>query len=210
MVRRRSSSLWVAGLLLIPLLGISAWLLNSVFNPEPLQVPTLPPPSAAAPQKKNLLPEPAPPPTAAPTTAVAAAEKPAAPPEPKEAELPAPEDTYSPERLFERVNGAADFLISLGCQQLSFWRLEDPPADLEILLFATGEGAGKALAQDAGPDRTPGPGDEAFVGGEAVFFRRGRAYVRLLADPGAASVQALEAAAQRADTWARRQAGSNS
>lgn len=181
MVRHRSSAAWVAVLLLIPLVGITAWLVHSALNPEPLQVPVLAPPDPRS--------------------------TPSAPTPTANASLPDPQDSFPPERLFERVDGAADFLISLGCEKLSFWRLEDPPADLEILFFSSGEGAGKALAQDAGSDRTPGPGDEAFVAAESVFFRRGRAYTRLIGDPGAVRAEALAAAARRADEWIQQQGG---
>jgi hypothetical protein len=38
---------------------------------------------------------------------------------------------------------------------------------------------------DAGRDRTPGPGDEALVSDQFLYFRRGPVFVRLLLDPGA-------------------------
>ena len=88
--------------------------------------------------------------------------------------------------MHERVNGAADALRAQGCGRLLYWRLEDPPAELELLIFNAEDGAAGVLAKDVGPERTPGPGDEASVGGGAIFFRRGSYYVRLLSAPGAA------------------------
>ena len=90
-----------------------------------------------------------------------------------------------PERFHEQVNGAAEFLIALGGTRLVAWRFAGPPeATLELLEFRDDAGARRALEQDAGGDRTPGPGDEAWAGADSVFFRRGRRYVRLSA-PGA-------------------------
>jgi len=89
------------------------------------------------------------------------------------------------ERLEERVDGAADALRADGCRRLVYWRLERPPADAEALVFRTADGARAVLAREAGPGRTPGPGDEAQVSTEAVYFRRGSVLVRVFLDPGA-------------------------
>ena len=95
-----------------------------------------------------------------------------------------------PERFHEQVNGAAEFLIALGGTRLVAWRFAGPPeATLELLEFRDDAGARRALEQDAGGDRTPGPGDEAWAGADSVFFRRGRRYVRLSA-PGASGPDA--------------------
>lgn len=110
-----------------------------------------------------------------------------------EADLPA-------DRLHERVDGAEDYLRSQGCVRLLAWELSAPRATLEILLFETQEGAGRVLARDAGPTRTPGPGEEASADAQGVLFRRGRAYVRLIADPEAPeSPERLMAEARRVD-----------
>ncbi len=69
--------------------------------------------------------------------------------------------------------------------RLLVWRLEDLKSGLEVLVFGSPDGAGRVFAHDAGPDRTPGPGDEASANAQAVLFRRGKVYVRLLADPDA-------------------------
>ena len=61
------------------------------------------------------------------------------------------------------------------------------PADAEALFFATAEGARAVLEREAGPERTPGPGDEAAVSAQAVYFRRGTALVRVFLDPGASA-----------------------
>jgi hypothetical protein len=58
---------------------------------------------------------------------------------------------------------------------------------MEILVFDGDAGAARVLERDAGPGRQPGPGDEASVGDQAVFFRRGRYYGRVLGDPQAAA-----------------------
>jgi hypothetical protein len=99
--------------------------------------------------------------------------------------FPPAEGDYPADRLFERVDGAADALIAAGCGRLLFWRVEDPAAELELLIFDGAEGAAKVLDRDAGPGRDPGPGEEASVTDQSVFFRRGRFYVRILGDPAA-------------------------
>jgi hypothetical protein len=91
------------------------------------------------------------------------------------------------ERLEEHVDGAADALRASGCRRLVHWRFERPPADAEALFFGAVERARAVLEREAGPDRTPGPGDEAQVSAQAVYFRRGTALVRVFLDPGAAS-----------------------
>jgi len=87
-------------------------------------------------------------------------------------------------RLEERVDGAADTLRADGCRRLVHWRFERPPADAEALFFGAQEGARAVLEREAGPERTPGPGDEAQVSAQAVYFRRGTVLVRLFLDPG--------------------------
>jgi len=47
------------------------------------------------------------------------------------------------------------------------------------------EGARAVLEREAGPERAPGPGDEAQVSDQAVYFRRGTVLVRVFLDPGA-------------------------
>jgi hypothetical protein len=105
-----------------------------------------------------------------------------------------------PERFHEQVNGAAEFLIAIGGTRLVAWRFAGPPeATLELVEFRDDEGARRALEQDTGGDRTPGPGEEAWAGTDSVLFRRGRRYVRLSA-PGASGP---DAAAQLAEVAAR-------
>jgi hypothetical protein len=89
------------------------------------------------------------------------------------------------ERLEERVDGAADALRADGCRRLVYWRFDRPPADAEALFFHTVDAARAALEREAGPARTPGPGDEAQVSTQAVYFRRGPVLVRVFLDPGA-------------------------
>jgi hypothetical protein len=89
------------------------------------------------------------------------------------------------ERLEERVDGGADALRASGCRRLVYWRFERPPADAEALFFDTVDGAHAALDREAGPGRTPGPGDEAQASPQAVYFRRGTILVRVFLDPGA-------------------------
>ncbi|MBI4704562.1 MAG: hypothetical protein HY744_25950 [Deltaproteobacteria bacterium] len=112
---------------------------------------------------------------------------------------PAPQADYPAERLHERVDGAAELLLRTGCRRLLYWRAEQPPADIEVLAFAGLGGARLALERDAGTERTPGgPGDEGWASAQAVFFRRGAAYVRLIADTPAPAGTLL-AAARRLD-----------
>jgi hypothetical protein len=100
-----------------------------------------------------------------------------------------------PERFHEQVNGAAEFLISIGATRLVAGRIAGPPeAFLELLEFRDDGGARRALEQDAGSDRTPGPGDESWAGADSVMFRRGRRYVRLTA-PGATGPETAAALA---------------
>lgn len=89
------------------------------------------------------------------------------------------------ERLEERAGGAADDLRAAGVRRLVHWRFERPPADAEALFFTTDEAARASLAREAGPGRTPGPGDEAQASQRAVLFRRGSVVVRVLLDPEA-------------------------
>jgi hypothetical protein len=100
--------------------------------------------------------------------------------------LPAPTD-YTAERFEERVDGAAPALRAAGCERLRHWRLGAPPADAEALFFRSVDAARAALAREAGPGRTPGPGEEAQASAQSIYFRRGAVVVRLFADPEAAS-----------------------
>jgi hypothetical protein len=114
--------------------------------------------------------------------------------------LPAPDADLAADRLEDRVDGAAEYLRSQGCVRLLYWRLARPAADLEILVFDRSDGAKSVLARDAGPERTKGPGDEAQISAQAVYFRRGFHLVRLFADPGAtADPQALSEKAAAID-----------
>jgi hypothetical protein len=99
--------------------------------------------------------------------------------------LPRPLADLPADRLEERVDGAADGLRADGCRRLVHWRFERPPADAEVLVFRTVDGARAVLAREAGPGRTPGPGDEAQVSADAVYSRRGGVLVRVFLDPGA-------------------------
>ncbi len=115
------------------------------------------------------------------------------------APYPAPQADFPRDRLDERVDGAAELLRRTGCQRLLYWRLENPPADLELLLFSDARGALEALGRDAGQDRSPAsPGEEGWLGPQCVFFRRGSSYVRLIADQSA-GMEALTAQAARLD-----------
>jgi len=98
--------------------------------------------------------------------------------------LPRPLANLPSERLEERVDGAADALRADGCRRLVAWRFERPPADAEALVFRSADGARAVLEREAGPRRTPGPGDEAQVSEQAVYFRRGPVLVRVFLDPG--------------------------
>jgi len=99
--------------------------------------------------------------------------------------FPPPEADLPAGKLEDRVDGAADKLREDGCRRLIVWKLLNPPADLEILVFDKSEGAKQTLAREAGPGRDPGPGDEASVSDQAILFRRGTVIARLMADPEA-------------------------
>ena len=150
---------WMAGLLLAaPLVAVIAWLVGGGLS-------------------RSFGPAPGPS-TAARESAAARA--------PLLDGFPPPEGDYPADRLHERVDGAADALRAAGCGRLLFWKIADPPAEMELLIFGQDEGAARVLAREAGWERTPGPGDEAAVGDQSVLFRRGRFYGRILGDPGAA------------------------
>ena len=151
---RRLPSALVAVLLATPLIALTAWLVHGALKP----------PSRAS---SGAIPQPHP-------------DGPAGvwPGLPQHrVDLPA-------ERLEEQVDGAAEALRASGCRRLVGWRFEKPPADAEALFFATAEGARAVLDSEAGPGRTPGPGDEAQVSKQAVYFRRGSTLVRVFLDPG--------------------------
>ncbi len=155
---------WFKSLLLAaPLACLAVWLavggVKGSFSPDP---PPFPKAEESAPSRP-----------------------PAGPPPSFLAGFPPPEGDYPADRLFEKVNGAADALIAAGCGRLLFWRMEDPAAEMELLIFDQASGAAGVLARDAGPGRDPGPGEEASVTDQSVFFRRGRFYVRILGDPAA-------------------------
>jgi hypothetical protein len=154
MARGRIRSLSTAVLLLVPLLVAVVWLAHGMLNPTPVPV------GAAG--------------AAIPSTSRTQSVLPG---------LPQPEADLPADRLHERVDGAEDYLRAEGCVRLLAWELSSPKGTLEVLLFSSPEGAGRVLAHDAGPLRTPGPGDEASADSQGVLFRRGKAYVRLLGDP---------------------------
>lgn len=115
---------------------------------------------------------------------------------PTAAEFPA-------DRLEARVDGAADALRAAGCERIRYWRFDAPPADAEALVFRSTDHARAALEREAGPSRTGGPGDEAQVSEQAVYFRRGAVLVRVFADPGAGAPAELLRVAERLDAALR-------
>jgi hypothetical protein len=170
MTRRLPSAL-LAALLALPLIALTAWVARGA-----LKAPRRTASDAPAPQARSGGP---------------AGVWPGLPPH--RADLPA-------DRLEEHVDGAADALRASGCRRLVAWRFEEPPADAEALFFATAEGARAVLEREAGSERTPGPGDEAQVSAQAVYFRRGALLVRVFLDPGAtAAAGDLVARAQEID-----------
>jgi hypothetical protein len=117
-----------------------------------------------------------------------------------------PAAEFPAERLEERVDGAADALRAAGCERIRYWRLDAPPADAEALVFRSAEHARAALQSEAGPARTGGPGDEAQVSDQAVYFRRGAVLVRVFPDPGASAPSGLLRFAERLDAALRQSA----
>jgi hypothetical protein len=105
--------------------------------------------------------------------------------------LPTPRADLARDQLEQQVDGAADQLRADGCRRLVVWRFDQPPADAEALVFTAVEGARAVLDREAGKDRTPGPGDEAQVSEQAIYFRRGAVLVRLFLDPGVAATPGL-------------------
>ncbi len=95
---------------------------------------------------------------------------------PPELDLPA-------DRLHEHVDGAEPALQALGCRRLLFWHLSNPSVELEIFVFNTEGGARSALDKDSGSARSKdAPGNEGWTNQQVVYFRRGTAYCRLIAD----------------------------
>jgi hypothetical protein len=98
-------------------------------------------------------------------------------------QFPSPELDLPAERLHEHVDGAEPALKALGCRRLLFWRLSNPSVELEIFVFNTESGARAALDKDSGAARSKDvPGDEGWTNQQVVYFRRGTAYCRLIAD----------------------------
>jgi hypothetical protein len=112
--------------------------------------------------------------------------------------LPLPSADLPADRLEEQVDGAADTLRADGCRRLLHWRFEDPPAEAEVLVFASADAAHRIMEREAGPERTAGPGEEAQLAEQFAYFRRGSVFVRIFADPGASGP---------GDALARRAAG---
>jgi hypothetical protein len=185
MSERRPFRLTTALFLAAPLVGIIVVMVLGArgrsFGPGPAAPPTTPGASAAGTALANgsaTAAATAPAATATATTGSVAA----AAGLPELPGLGKAEGDFPPDRFWERVDGAADALIAAGCARLLVWRSADPAAEVEVLQFAAPEGAAKILAHDAGADRNPGPGDEASVSDQAVFFRRGKVYVRVVGD----------------------------
>ena len=173
-------STWIRGLLLaLPLVGLTAWLtvggLSRSFGPE-YEVPGTTSLGVSSLAVETV-------PTLSPAT-------PSLP-----AGFPSDFEDYAPDTFWERVNGADEYLLSRGCLRILVFDFDDPPAELELLVFDAETGASEVLARDAGPERQEGLGDEASVSEEAIFFRRGRLYGRLYAEgdarPGPGGLAAL-------------------
>jgi len=154
MAERRRRPLIMALLLAAPLLALAAWIVTGGL-------------------RRSFGPAPAGAGGATATTTV-----------PRIEGLGLPEADLPPDRFWERVNGAADTLIAGGCRRMLAWKTDDPRAEVEILVFETTAGAATFLERDAGVGRSSGgPGDEASIAPDSVFFRRGRHFVRVLAGP---------------------------
>jgi hypothetical protein len=167
----RLSSTLVATLLSIPLIGLTAWVVRGALASHPSASSDAPVPQPHPEGPAGVWPG-----------------------------LPQHRVDLPAERLEEQVDGAAEALRASGCRRLVAWRFEKPPADAEALFFATAEGARAVLESEAGSGRTPGPGDEAQVSEQAVYFRRGSTLVRVFLDPGAsAAAGELLAHAQEVD-----------
>ncbi len=170
MTRRMPSSL-AAVLLATPLVGLTAWVVRGALSPASRTSSDAPIPQPHPGGPAGVWPG-----------------------------LPQHRVDLPAERLEEQVDGAAEALRASGCRRLVAWRFEKPPADAEALFFATAEGARAVLASEAGPGRTAGPGEEAQVSEQAVYFRRGAVLVRVFLDPGAtAPAGELAARAQEID-----------
>ncbi len=115
------------------------------------------------------------------------------------ASFPPPQQDFPADRLHEHVDGAAPALVARGCRRLLFWQLTKPDVELEILVFNAESGARAELDKDTGNARTPSvPGEEGWTNQQVVYFRRGKAYCRLIASMPAPVAGLLEHA-QRVD-----------
>jgi hypothetical protein len=190
----REAALWFGGLLFGASLVLGACA-KHVAPGSPLAGPGPAVPEHAAP----------PPPSSTKPVRRGAGELSSAPPGPLTlAPGRRPDQDLDPEHFHERVDGAAPTLVSLGCRRLLYYRLEAPPADLEVLVFANTSGAHEALVRDAGDTLGSGlPGDEAWANEQCVFFRCGNVYVRLIADDTGHGASIRAEAERVADAIAR-------
>jgi hypothetical protein len=111
---------------------------------------------------------------------------------------------FTPDNLWERLDGGAAQILDLGFQQLCVHELTDEHGrgvvDLEIFRM-TGDAAAQRLFrlwQGEGGELIGGPG-EAWRSGSVISFARHSYYVRIYADPDqAGATELLQAALKTA------------
>jgi hypothetical protein len=106
-------------------------------------------------------------------------------------------ETYGADALFEKINGKADSYLAYRFGSLSFASYANPAeadAWVDVYVYEMAEpldAFGVHRAQRSGAEEVVPVGDEGVRAGDAVFFRRGRHYVEVLASGAPARAEAL-------------------
>jgi hypothetical protein len=120
---------------------------------------------------------------------------------------------FGPDRLYEKIDGRADYFLSRGCRSLSFVTLEREASaatavDLELYDMGSAQNALGALAGEKPPEvrASSAAGTQWYAVRNALFLSRGSHYARAIGSDESAEVQA-QLAALRSALEARLPAG---
>ncbi len=95
---------------------------------------------------------------------------------------------FTPQTLYEKIDGAADAYLQYGFVRLTFARYvrsTSSNADIQVSLYdmTTVENAKAIYDEEAPPKpRSLSVGDAAYRSGASVFFRKGQMYVQIMTD----------------------------
>ncbi len=100
--------------------------------------------------------------------------------------VPAQFERFTPDNLFEKINGRADFYLKFHFQELqygSYSHVTDAGRTVDVYCYVLTTPADAKSAYDA--ERPPQHvsiqvGDEGYEAGGAVFFRQGNRYLQVL------------------------------